>query len=234
MTPLLRLGTALLLCILCSCTTRQLAGPDQPLHAPGQFSYVQKVIPDAVLDIRYFGNDNFTGRPVPGYEKPLAILTTKAASALLQVQEGLKKSGLGIKIFDAYRPQMAVDHFESWAKVLDDTLTKRKFYPDVDKRDLFKLNYIASRSGHTRGSTVDLTLIRLQTGEELDMGSHYDFFGNISHHAYGGISASQKANRELLRNIMARHGFRDYKEEWWHYTLADEPYPDTYFNFKVQ
>lgn len=198
------------------------------------FSYIKNKIPTIETDIRYFGSHNFTGRPVIGYEAPVAILSTKATLALEKVQNELNKKGLGLKVFDSYRPQRAVTSFEVWARDINDTIAKQEFYPDIDKKDLFVLNYIASKSGHTRGSTLDLTLINLQTKQELDMGSPFDFFGTISHHNTTEITTQQKENRELLRTAMLKHGFKDYAEEWWHYTLIDEPFPETYFDFVVK
>ena len=201
---------------------------------PENFVYVKDIIPDIALEIRYCGSNNFIGRPVDSYRNSLAILTKPAAKALAQVQEELKKQGYRLKIFDAYRPQSAVNQFVKWAKDEADTLNKANFYPEIDKRNLFTLGYIASRSGHSRGSTVDLTIIDAETGEELDMGSPYDFFGSISSHNSDEISKEQKENRRMLKHIMIKNGFRPYPEEWWHYTLRKEPYPDTYFDFPVE
>ncbi|MFD1095000.1 M15 family metallopeptidase [Salegentibacter chungangensis] len=201
---------------------------------PEGFIHVKEAVPGVAYEIRYAGDHNFMGRPVTGYKKAEAILSEPAAQALCLVQKDLKKKGYGLKIFDAYRPQQAVDHFVSWASKPGDTLAKAEFYPDVAKNRLFQLGYIASRSGHSRGSTVDLTIIDLETGREIDMGSPYDFFGDISHHNTSKIGKKQKGNRELLKNAMMKQGFRPYSEEWWHYTLRNEPYPDTYFNFEVK
>lgn len=203
-------------------------------HLPDGFVDIRWLIPDAVLDIRYFGTNNFVGRPIDGYEAPVCILTLEAALALQRVQKSLEPFGLGIKIFDCYRPQRAVDHFVRWAADPDDTLRKADFYPEVDKSRLFELGYIAERSGHTRGSTVDLTLIDKATGEELDMGSPFDFFGPISWPHNMALTGQQRANRALLRSVMVAHGFKPYEWEWWHFTLVDEPYPDTYFDFPVR
>ena len=213
---------------LSNCTSRH------ELNLEDGFSYIKNTIPTIETDIRYFGSHNFTGRPVLGYEAPVAILSTKATLALKEVQNELKQKGLGLKVFDSYRPQRAVTSFEIWAKNINDTIAKKEFYPDIDKKDLFILKYIASKSGHTRGSTVDLTIIDLQTKQELDMGSPFDFFGTISHHNTTEITPQQKENRELLRTTMLKHGFKDYAEEWWHYTLVDEPFSDTYFDFVVK
>lgn len=201
---------------------------------PENFVYVSKIIPDIALEIRYCGANNFMGKPVDAYRESVAILTKPAAKALAQVQEELKKQGYRLKIFDAYRPQSAVDQFVEWARDEADTINKKSFYPEIDKSQLFTLGYISSKSGHSRGSTVDLTIIDAETGEELDMGSPYDFFGSISSHNSEGINKEQRENRKMLKHIMMKNGFRPYPEEWWHYTLRKEPYPETYFNFPVE
>ena len=198
------------------------------------FVYVKEKIPNIKLEIRYAGSDNFIGKPVNAYNKPVAILTEEAANALEKAQKDLMEQGYCLKIFDAYRPQTAVNHFIEWARKPEDTLTKQQFYPNIAKKDLFQLGYIATKSGHSRGSTIDLTIIDAQTGKEIDMGSNYDFFGDISHHSTNKITEEQKANRSLLKRIMIKNGFRPYPEEWWHYTLRNEPYPKTYFDFPVQ
>ena len=191
------------------------------------------VIPDVVLDIRYHGTYNFVGARIDGYEEPLALLTKEAASALKDASEELSEKGYRLKIFDAYRPQMAVDHFMRWAKDADDVKMKKYFYPDLDKAVLIPQGYIAEHSGHSRGSTVDLTLVDRRTGEDLDMGGAFDYFGELSHSDYRGITGRQYSNRMLLRDAMTRHGFKPLAEEWWHFTLKNEPYPDTYFTFPV-
>jgi D-alanyl-D-alanine dipeptidase len=203
-------------------------------HPAEGFVYVHDLIPDAEYDIRYYGNNNFLGRRVDGYEKPVAILTREAAYALKAVSDELEPQGYALKIFDAYRPQKAVDDFIRWAGDPEDIKMKAIYYPDYDKKDLFALGYIAEKSGHSRGSTVDLTLVDKKTGRELDMGSRYDLLGEISHHGTSLITAEQTANREILRQTMVKHGFRFYYREWWHYTLQQEAYPDQYFNFDVK
>ncbi len=200
---------------------------------PRGFVYLKEVIPTIKSELRYFNGDNFIGKRIDGYLSEKIILSRDAALALAKVQEELRTFGLGLKVFDAYRPQRAVDNFIRWAGVLNDTLNKSKFYPDVKKRNLFKEGYIATRSGHSRGSTLDLTIIDLETGEELDMGSTYDFFGRESWVDYKQINTSQRANRMLLQTIMLKHGFRSYPKEWWHFTLRQEPFPETYFDFVV-
>ena len=199
-----------------------------------KFVYLHKVIPTIKLDMRYFSTDNFMGTRVDGYKRNVALFTHEAATALKKVQFELEKDGMGLKVFDSYRPQKGVNHFIRWAKVLADTLTKQKYYPDVRKADLFDLGYIAERSGHTRGSTLDLTVVKLESGLELDMGAPWDFFGEISHHGTNLINKQQQANRDILSNVMKKFGFRYYPNEWWHYTLENEPFPDTYFNFNIE
>ena len=205
----------------------------QDITLPTNFVYVEDLIPDIVLDMRYTGENNFLGVPVEGYKKPVAILSRPAALALAKVQIELKDSGYCLKIFDAYRPQRAVDHFISWARNPADTLKKAEFYPEVDKKDLFSLGYISTRSGHSRGSTVDLTIVDYSTGEEVDMGGSYDLFGEVSHHGFSQITPEQKKNRNLLKRVMMKHGFQPYSQEWWHYTYQPEHFPHTYFDFVV-
>ena len=201
---------------------------------PDGFVRVTDMEPDVLLDIRYYSAFNFVGTRVDGYFAPVAVLSRPAAVALARAVAAARDQGLVFRIFDAYRPQAAVDHFVRWAEDATDQQNKALFYPDVDKSRLFALKYIAAKSGHSRGSTVDLTLVSRTTGTELDMGSPFDFFGEISHHGTARITREQTANRNLLKSIMENAGFRPYPEEWWHYTLADEPYPDTYFTFPVQ
>lgn len=214
-----------------------------PEYAQHGFVEVTDLCPDIVLDIRYFGTYNFVGRRLPGYEEPVALLTRRAAEALKAVSDELAESGYRLKIFDAYRPQSAVDEFVRWARIPDDTLMRRHFYPEYPKNRLFPEQFIASHSGHSRGSAVDLTLVDRQTGEELDMGTGFDYMGRASYtNLQPGEAAGQHAplteeqyrNRQLLLRAMSAHGWRNYKREWWHYTLRQEPYPDTYFNFPVR
>ena len=201
---------------------------------PQGFLYVQEEIPHIELEIRYYGSDNFIGKPNDGYQAPTAILTQKATLALKKVQKELEEFGLGLKIFDAYRPQKAVDHFVQWGKDLNDNKMKASYYPNVEKKNLFKEGYIAKKSGHSRGSTVDLTLIDLESKEALDMGSSFDLFGQRSWVKYLGITAQQRANRAFLHRIMLEHGFKALPEEWWHFTLREEPYKKRYFDFNVR
>lgn len=203
-------------------------------NLPDGFVYVDDHIPGILLDIRYYGEDNFVGARVDGYNGPYAILAVEAADALARVQADLSAQGLTLLIYDAYRPQKAVDHFKAWSEDPGDTRTKADYYPDLDKSRLFKLGYIASRSGHSRGATVDLTVADAATGEPLDMGTPHDFLGEESHHGSPLVTEEQAANRLLLKEKMERRGFKAYSKEWWHYTLIDEPYPDTYFDFDVE
>ena len=200
---------------------------------PNGFIRLSEVINDAQIDLRYYTKDNFLGRPVAGYLSPICILSIPAAQALNKVQLDLKKNGLKLKIFDAYRPQMAVDDFVHWAKDLSDTSMKKIYYPKLSKSMLFKQGYIASKSSHSRGSTIDLTLID-STGKELDMGTTWDFFSPKSWSSSKVISKRAQQNRTLLKNIMQRYGFAPYENEWWHFTLKNEPFPETYFDFPIQ
>lgn len=200
---------------------------------PDGFVYLKKKVPSVVLDIRYFGSDNFLGDTVNGYLDSTCIVTKECANQLSLVADIVATRNLRLKVFDGYRPQQAVDHFVEWAKDLNDTLTKAKYYPEVDKKDLFKLNYIAEKSGHSRGSTVDLTLID-EYGNELDMGSSWDYFGSKSWPSDTTVSSEAQENRKYLRTIMIRNGFEPYNEEWWHFTLAEEPFSEIYFDFLVE
>ena len=198
------------------------------------FVSVSDMIPDVILEIRYYSIFNFVGERIDGYEQPAALLTAEAASALKRASDDARARGYRLKIFDAYRPQKAVDHFMRWAGDSSDDRMKRYCYPGIDKDTLIPGGYIAERSGHSRGSTVDLTLYDMRTQKELDMGSPFDFFGEVSHPDYRGITEQQYANRMLLRDIMVSNGFLPLDEEWWHFTLAGEPWPDTYFTFPVR
>jgi len=201
---------------------------------PKGFVYVSSVAPDIVQEMRYGGSENFIGEPIDGYVAPRAILSTPAALALKEVQETLRPFGLGLKIYDAYRPQRAVDHFVRWARDVNDTRMKAHYYPTIPKDRLFTEGYIAARSGHSRGSTVDLTLIDLHTHQTIDMGSNFDFFSPLSWPKDGRIDAHARAHRMLLQWVMEAHGWSHYDAEWWHFTLRHEPYPSTYFDFPVE
>ncbi|MEF2230312.1 MAG: M15 family metallopeptidase [Pseudodesulfovibrio sp.] len=211
-----------------------LLAPARAAGLPEGFVHVTDVVPDAVLEVRYYSDNNFVGERIDGYLAPTAILTRQAADALAAVQADLKPFGLGVKIYDGFRPQRAVDHFVRWGADLKDTRMKAQYYPEVDKRYLFRDGYIAKKSGHSRGSTVDLTIINLADGSELDMGSPFDFFGSPSWPGNLDMPTPARANRALLRTVMDRHGFRGITSEWWHFTLRDEPFPDTYFDFPVE
>ena len=198
------------------------------------FVYLADAVPDAILEIRYYGTYNFVGDRIDGYERPVALLTKEAAEALRKVSDELVSKGYRLKIYDAYRPQKAVNHFEAWAKDLKDTRMKEYFYPELDKSVLFELDYINHKSGHSRGSTVDLTLFDMSTEKEADMGGTFDYFGEKSHPDYKGLTPAQYNNRMILRDAMTKHGFKPLYSEWWHFTLKDEPYPETYFTFPVK
>lgn len=220
-----------------------------------RFVNITDVVPDVILEIRYYGTYNFVGARIDGYLQPVALLTKEAADSLRAVSDDVISQGYRLKIYDAYRPQMGVDHFVRWSKDPTDTCTKAYFYPMLDKPVLFEQDYVMSKSGHTRGSTVDLTLFDMATEKELDMGGTFDWFGEESHPDYCGdaqtgeykglseeqkvkgmkaISEEQFRHRMILRQAMLRHGFKALDSEWWHFTLKDEPYPDTYFEFPVK
>jgi D-alanyl-D-alanine dipeptidase len=226
-----------------------------PTDDSSQFVTLSEAVPDAILEIRYYGTFNFVGQRIDGYEEPTALLTKQAAAALKAVSDDVIKQGYRLKIYDAYRPQKGVDHFVRWAQDLGDTKMKQYFYPDLDKSVLFEQEYIYERSGHTRGSTVDLTLFDMATEKELDMGGTFDWFGPESHPDFCGnpetgeytgdnskspatpkrsITAEQFEHRMILRRAMLAHGFKPLDTEWWHFTLKDEPFPNTYFTFPVK
>ena len=215
----------------------------EAVYDRSDFVEVTEVIPDVILEIRYYSTYNFVGARIDGYERPLALMTKQAADSLKAVNDELKANGYRLKIWDTYRPQRAVNHFIRWAENVQDTAMKAVFYPMVNKSLLFEQGYICARSSHSRGSTVDLTLIDAATGKELDMGSPFDWFGEESHPDYRGERLKAKderndedwqTNRLVLRNAMKRHGFEGIDSEWWHFTLANEPYPDTYFDFPIE
>ena len=223
-----------------------------PTDDSSQFVTLTTAVPDAILEIRYFGTYNFVGTRIDGYLQPTALLTRQAADSLRAVSDDLRAMGYRLKIYDAYRPQRGVDHFVRWAADVSDTAMKPYFYPDLPKSVLFEQDYIMAKSGHTRGSTVDLTLFDMRTEKEVDMGGTFDWFGPESHPDFCGnpetgqytgenstsptgrsITAEQFGNRMLLRRAMLSHGFKPLDSEWWHFTLRDEPFPDTYFTFPV-
>jgi len=199
---------------------------------PAAFVDAATVVPGLVADMRYAGSHNFVGRPIDGYAAPHCLLTAAAANALADVARDIAARGLVIKAFDCYRPVRAVMNFVRWARDLGATAGRAEFYPDVDKRTLFRDGYIASRSGHSRGSTLDLTLATAD-GRELDMGTTFDFFSPKSSTNSTAVGPEQHANRMLLAAAMRRHGFYGYGKEWWHFTLRNEPFPATYFDFPV-
>lgn len=204
---------------------------------PEGFVYVDEAIPGIRIELRYFTDHNFIGRRVDGYLAPKCILTREATESLKKVQEELKPFGLGLKIYDAYRPQRSVDDFIRWGKDVSDTRMQAEYYPKVRKKDLFREGYIAERSSHSRGSTVDLTIVCLDkppAESDLDMGTRFDFFGPEAWPGSPLVSSVQRAHRMLLQVLMSKHGFEPYPKEWWHFTLKGEPFPDTYFDFPVQ
>jgi zinc D-Ala-D-Ala dipeptidase len=208
----------------------------QPIAAqerPAAFVDVATVVPGLIAEMRYAGSHNFVGRPIDGYQAPRCLLSGPAANALAAVARDLAPQGLVIKAFDCYRPARAVANFIRWAHDFNDQTAKAEFYPNVDKRTLFRDGYIASHSGHSRGGTIDMTLAHAD-GSELDMGTHFDFFSPKSWTADPTISAEAHANRMLLATAMRRRGFHPYEKEWWHFTLSNEPFPQTYFDFPVR
>ena len=210
-----------------SVSAQRSTSPDDPTG----FVVLSDVVPDIIQEIRYYSTYNFVGERIDGYEQPCALMTIEAAQALKKVSDDLIKQGYRLKVFDAYRPQMGVDHFMRWAKS-NDTRMKKYFYPSIAKERIIPEGYVAVKSGHSRGSTVDLTLFDMNTGKEVDMGGTFDHFGIESHPDYKKITKKQYKNRMILREAMIKHGFKPLEEEWWHFTLKDEPYPDTYFTFK--
>ena len=200
---------------------------------PSGFVLLADYVPNIIQEIRYYSTYNFIGDRIDGYEEPCAVLTKEAARALKSVSSEMMVRGLRLKVFDAYRPVCAVKHFMLWGIEDQDIRMKPYFYPDLQKQELFEKGYIAKKSSHSRGSTVDLTLLDMASGKELDMGSPFDLFSEKSHPDYIGITEEQYRNRMTLRNAMLRNGFLPIDCEWWHFTLENEPYPDTYFEFPV-
>jgi len=208
--------------------TLSLFANEQTTPETAYFTNINKTTSSIIFDIRYATSENFIGTPIDGYKKPLCLLTDPSAKALLNVQRQLQKEGLRLRVFDCYRPQRAVDHFVRWAKDLDNMKMKKEYYPNVSKTILFKEGYIAARSGHSRGSTIDLTI------DGFDMGSPFDFFDPRSHTMSKAVTTKQHANRMYLKKMMEENGFKNYAAEWWHYTLKDEPFKTKYFDFIVQ
>ena len=243
---------AVLLVAICAIKIPRGASPKSPTEDSSDFVTITDVVPDVILEIRYFGTYNFVGDRIDGYLEPTALLTREAALRLREVSDEVISKGYRLKIFDAYRPQMGVDHFMRWAKDIPDTRMKRYFYPDLDKSVLFPQGYIDEKSGHTRGSTVDITLFDMALEKEVDMGGTFDWFGQESHPDWcgnpetgeydpvqaasspRGITKEQFENRMILRRAMENHGFMALDTEWWHFRLKDEPFPDTYFTFPVR
>ena len=201
---------------------------------PRGFVYLKDVDSSIAIEVRYATTNNFVGAKVDGYQAKRIIMTRQAAEALSRVQADLKSQGYGLKVFDAYRPQQAVNHFVRWTRDRRDLKTKKEYYPDVAKTSLLGGGYISSRSRHSSGSTIDLTLVQLSSGKELDMGTPFDFFGPESSHHSRAVTEAQRANRQLLKNAMSKGGFFSYHKEWWHYTLRNEPFAGRYFDFPVR
>lgn len=233
---LLVLVALLILLFSCKSMTNNLSVVSDALNISNDssgFVLLSDAVPDAILEIRYYSTYNFVGKRIAGYEEPIALITKEAATKLKEVSDELIEKGYRLKIYDAYRPQMAVNNFVDWAKDVNDTKMKKYFYPNLDKGVLFPQMYIMEYSGHTRGSTVDLTLFDMNTEKEVDMGGTFDYFGRESHPDYKGITDEQYNNRMILREAMVSHGFKPLETEWWHFTLEDEPFKDIYFNFPI-
>jgi len=224
---------------------------------PEGFVEIREVVPDIIIDLRYLTNHNFLGVPVDGYENEKCYITKSAADSLAKAQAELRNFNLSLKIYDAYRPQRAVNHFVRWAKDLSDTLTKKEFYPTIDKSKLFVDGYIAEKSGHSRGSTVDLTIVPIPLSPQpifdvenqcecyesmdkrfkdnsIDMGTSFDCFHSLSQTENINLTLQQRVNRLLLKSLMDKYGFKNLAEEWWHFTLRNEPFPNTYFDFEIK
>ncbi|MFF2479544.1 M15 family metallopeptidase [Paenibacillus sp. NPDC058071] len=201
---------------------------------PKGFVYVDEIIPSIETELRYFTDNNFTGEAVDGYKAPIAILSEKAALALKKASVELEEKGYRFKIYDSYRPAKAVKQFVSWSKASGGEERKEDYYPNIEKELLFKKGYISSRSGHSRGSTVDLSIVHADTGEDVDMGSGFDMLDPISNEGTSLITKEQAANRKLLKDTMVKYGFKPYSKEWWHFTLENEPFPKTYFDFDIE
>jgi len=197
------------------------------------FVFVDDLVPGIRWDAKYATSDNFTGKPVDGYRANRIVGTRALCVALEKAREEAASLGFGLLLWDAYRPQQAVDCFVAWSKQREDARTKPRHYPNIDRAEMFEKGYVAAKSGHTRGSTVDLTLYHLASGELALMGGHHDLMDPISHHGAEGITQAEARNRHCLCRIMETCGFSSYDREWWHYTLKEEPYPDTYFDFPV-
>lgn len=226
----MRIGIALAVLLVAGCAHAQAS---DAMDRSG-FVDAGRAIRGLVVEMRYHGEENFVGRPIAGYEAPVCLLSTPTVAALARVQEQLQGFGLGLKVFDCYRPARAVADFAAWARDPADQKRRADYYPNVDKSRLFELGYIAERSGHSRGSTLDVTLVDARTVAELDMGGRYDLFDTLSWPSEQAVSTGARANRMLLQRVMLENGFRPLKEEWWHFTLNAEPHPETYFDFVVR
>jgi D-alanyl-D-alanine dipeptidase len=197
------------------------------------FVFVDEFVPGIRWDAKYATWDNFTGKPVDGYVANRVVGTRALCAALARAREGAESLGLGLLLWDGYRPQRAVDGFLRWSKQPEDGRTKPRHYPNIDRSEMFEKGYVAARSGHSRGSAIDLTLYHLATGTLVPMGGHHDLMDSISHHGAKGITQIEASNREYLCSVMEASGFDSYDREWWHYVLRHEPYPDTYFDFPI-
>ena len=198
------------------------------------FVKVTDIINNVILEIRYYSSYNFVGERIDGYKAPVAYLTKEACNALKEASDYFNKLGYVIKIYDCYRPQKAVDHFVRWVNDVNDIKMKDCFYPNIDKNRLFIDGFISKHSGHSRGSTVDLTLVNMKTGKEIDMGGVFDYFGELSHPDYKQITNEQYNNRMFLQDVMKKYGFKSITTEWWHFTLINEPFKDKYFDFDIE
>jgi len=229
-----RVSTSWLIAGLCAaCTTTAVNDENDPGKVSHYLVPLAECAPSIFQDMRYAGTNNFTGRTVDGYTAAVCLLTPPAALALARIQDEVRAYDLSLKVYDCYRPQRAVDHFVRWAEDVDDQATKPRFYPAVDKAQLFGQGYIAARSSHSRGSTVDITLVQA-AGGELDMGTTFDYFDPLAHTDNPDVPPLARRNRLLLKLLMEKHGFGNYPQEWWHYTLRNEPYPDSYLDFPIE
>ncbi|KNZ40514.1 M15 family metallopeptidase [Acetobacterium bakii] len=200
---------------------------------PVDFVDISQEIPGILTDVKYFTGENFVGEKIDGYDAPIILLTEKAAIALGRVQKQLMEKGYGLKVFDGYRPKRAVEHFIRWGNSEEDGKTKDVFYPHMTRKAVFEGGFIAKESSHTRGSAVDLTVIKFENQEEVDMGGIFDFFSERSYSDFDHLNIEQSKNRVMLKYLMRSEGYEPMQQEWWHFTLADEPYPETYFDFPV-
>jgi len=228
------MSIALAVCISI-CTGSYMAADAKQIspYDSSDFVVLADKIPDILQEIRYYSAFNFVGQRIDGYNAPVALMTKEAARALKNAAADFRNAGYIIKVYDTYRPQKAVDHFMRWARDSRDTKMKAYFYPSLRKDQIIPGGYVAKVSGHSRGSTIDMTLVNMETGKEIDVGGHFDYFGQLSHHDFKGITTQQQKNRAFIKNIMAKNGFNSLPEEWWHYTLKNQPFPNTIFNFPV-